>query len=243
MVSLGKASIEPEEIVSFLKKNIRLKEVYQEIVHQKIINQAAQERGLTVTPEEIQAEADKQRREKRLEKASDTLAWLEDQIITSEDWEVGIYDHILKQKLSEHLFAQEVEKFFAKNRLNFEQILLYRISTPSEQFAQELFYQIEEQEISFYEAAHFYDTDEERRHQCGYEGKLYRWSLKPDIAAAIFSANPAEVIGPLKSEQEYQLFMVEKFIPAELTQETYKDIINNMFEEWLASELNHFLYS
>lgn len=150
MVSLGKASIEPEEIVSFLKKNIRLKEVYQEIVHQKIINQAAQERGLTVTPEEIQAEADKQRREKRLEKASDTLAWLEDQIITSEDWEAGIYDHLLKQKLSEHLFAQEVEKFFAKNRLNFEQIVLYRISTPSEQFAQELFYQIEEQEISFY---------------------------------------------------------------------------------------------
>jgi len=70
------SSIEPFEVVSFLIKNTQLKEVSRKILEQKVIAQAVQERGITVTPEEIQAEADRVRREKRLEKAADTLAWL-----------------------------------------------------------------------------------------------------------------------------------------------------------------------
>lgn len=236
-------SIETDEILNFLKKNIRLKEVSHEILHQKIINQSAQERGLTVTAEEIQAEADRQRREKRLEKASDTIAWLADQIITVDEWEEGIRDRLLAQKLAKFLFDKEVEKFFVQHRLDYEQILLYQIVVPYEKLAQELFYQIAEKEISFYEAAHLYDIDEKRRYLCGYEGKLYRWSLKPDIAAIIFGTKSGDITDPIKTEQGYHLFKVEEFIPAELTPELRQEIINKMFKEWLASELNYILHN
>ena len=243
MANLSRVSVDPNEIISYLKKDIQFKEVCQKILEQKIIDQAAQERGLTVTPEEIQAEADRLRREKRLEKASETLAWLTDQMITPEDWEAGMRDRLLAEKLAEHIFGKDVEKIFAQNRLDFEQILLYQIIVPHESIAQELRYQIEESEISFYEAAHLYDIDEKRRQQCGCEGKLYRWSLKPDIAAFVFSAQPGEVIGPLQTEQGHHLFMLQEFIPAELTSERYKEIINNMFKQWLASELNYMLHN
>lgn len=243
MSDFFKAPIEPDELVSLLKRDIQLKQVCQRILQQKIINQAAQERGLTVTPEEIQVEAERQRREKRLEKASDTLAWLADEMITPDDWEAGIRAQLLSQKLAASLFSKEVEKFFAQNRIDFDQILLYQIIVSDQKLAQELFYEIEEREISFYEAAHFYDIDEKRRHQCGYEGKLDRWRLKPDIAAIIFNAQLGEVIGPIQSEQGYHLFLVEEFIPAELTSARYQDIQNNMFKEWLARELNYMLYS
>ena len=243
MADFSRASIEPSEIVGFLKKDIQFKEIIQKILEQKIINQAAQERGLIVTPEEIQAEADRLRREKRLEKASETLAWLAEQMITAEDWEAGIRDRRLAEQLAEHIFAKEVEKFFAQNRLDFEQILLYQIIVPYGRLAQEILYQIEEQEISFYEAAHLYDIDEKRRHQCGCEGKLYRWSLKPDIAAVVFSAQPGEVAGPLQTEQGHHLLMVQEFIPAELTSERYQEILGNMFKQWLATELNYMLHN
>jgi hypothetical protein len=36
--------------------------------------------------------------------------------------------------------------------------------------------------------------------------------------------------------------MVEKFIPAELTPQRYQEILNNMFNEWLANELNYLLH-
>ena len=243
MNNLSILSIEADELVDFFKKHIQLKELYEKILHQKIINQAAQERGITITPEEIQAQADQMRLEKRLEKASDTLAWLADQMMTPDDWEAGIRDRLLAKKLAEVLFSKEVEKFFAQNRLDFDQVLLYQIMVSDEKLAQELFYQLEEQEISFYEAAHIYNIDEKRKEQCGFEGKLDRWTLAPEIAAIVFAARLGEVIKPLKAEQGYRIFMVEKIIPAELTPERYQTILDSLFKEWLASELTYMLHS
>lgn len=243
MVNLAKATIALEEIAGFLKKDLRLKEVYQHILQRHIIAKAAAERGLTVTEAEIQAEGDNFRFQNRLEKAADTLAWLADQMISVEEWEEGIHDRLLAQKLSDALFAKEVEKFFAQNRIDFDQILLYQIVVPYERVAQEVYYQIEEQEISFYEAAHLYDIDERRRYNCGYEGKIYRSSLKPEVAAAIFSAKLGEIVGPLKTDRGYHLFVVEDFIRAELTPEVQQEIKDRMFQQWLASELNYYLHS
>jgi len=242
MVSLSEALIQPETLESFLKKTLQLKAVYQEILYQIIIDRAASERGISVTSEEIQAEANRMRREMRLEKASDTLAWLADQMMSPEDWEVGIRDRLLRQKLSEQLFSVEVKKYFAEHKLDFEQILLYQIVVPYERVAQELFYQIEEEEISFYEAAHLYDIDEKRRYQCGFEGKIPRWSLTPDIAAVIFSSDPGQVTGPIKTEQGYHLFKIEEMIQPELTPEIYQDILKNLFDKWLEGELNYLLH-
>ncbi len=243
MHDLTKIVIEPEEIVNFLKSEINFKEVYQNILFQRVIRDAAQERGITVTTAEIEAEANRQRREKRLEKAADTVAWLADQLISPFDWETGIRDRLLAQKLTDELFSQEVEKFFIQNRLEFEQVSLYQMLVNSEKIAQELYYQIAEGEITFYEAAHFYDVDIHRQKKCGYEGKIYRFALQPDIAAILFSTPPQQLIGPVKSQQGYHLFIVEEFHPAVLTPQRYQEIINNMFKHWLARELDFMLDS
>ena len=243
MVQLSKDSLDNEEIICLLKQNLEFKEVYQKILSKKVIDQVAEERAITVTVEEIQNQANQQRHEKRLEKAADTLAWLADQMITSDDWEAGIRERLLAQKLAESLFSKDVEKYFIQNRLNFEQVSLYQIIVPYERLARELFYQIEEEEISFYHAAHLYDIDPRRREQCGYEGKLYRWGLKADFAAIVFGSNPGEILSPVKTDQGYHLILVEEFIQAELTPERYQEILQKLFKDWLASELNYRLYN
>ncbi|WP_424095619.1 peptidylprolyl isomerase [Moorena producens] len=243
MTILSRASLEPQEITEFLKREIQLKDVSEKILYQKVINRAAAERNLTVTAEEIQEEADKFRHENRLEKASETLAWLADNMITSDDWEAGIRQQLLAKKLSKCLFDKDVEKFFGQNRLDFDQILLYQIIVANEKLAQELFYQIEEKEISFYQAAHIYDIDEERRQKCGFEGKLYRWNLRTDIAAIVFGVPIGQVVNPVKTPQGYHILMVERFIPAELTPERYDEILDRLFQDWLNRELNYMLHS
>lgn len=235
--------IESSEIIKLLRKERQLKPLCQQVLQKKVIDKAAEERGLTVTPEEIQAAGDKLRRDMRLEKAADTIAWLAEQMISVEDLEAGICDRLLSQKLAEHLFAKDVEKIFVQSKLQFDQIILYQIIVANLQLAQEIFYEIQEGEISFFDAAHLYDIDENRRHLCGCEGKVYRWALKPDIAVAVFSAKPGEVIRPIETERGYHLFLVEKFIPAELTPERYQEILHNLFNEWLANEVNYLLYN
>jgi parvulin-like peptidyl-prolyl isomerase len=234
-------NIQSEEIVNYLKSEMALKEVYQKIFFQKVIHDVAQEKGITVSTEEIEAEASRQRRQMGLEKAADTLAWLAQQLASPDDWEVGIRNRLLGQKLARALFTEEVQKFFVQNRFQFDQVLLYQIIVENEKLAQELYYQIEEGEISFYDAAHLYDMDERRRYKCGFEGKVDRWAISPDIAAIVFSSPPKQLLGPIKTDLGYHLCLVEELIPAELTEYRYEQILTNMFQEWLAARLDSFV--
>ncbi|WP_316429447.1 peptidylprolyl isomerase [Leptolyngbya sp. NK1-12] len=243
MVNFSGIPIQPEAIVDFLKQEVQLRSICEKILCSQIIEQAAQERQITVTPEEIQAEANRQRYQNRLESASATFAWLADQLITPTDWEAGIRKRLLSTKLAERLFAQDVDPYFAEHRLDFEQVTLYKIVVPYQQLAQELFYQIEEREISFYEAAHLYDIDESRRLKCGFEGRLYRWGLRPELAATIFGAQLGQVLGPLRGEQGFDLVLVEEFIVPDFNPEIRQQIIERMFREWLDSELNYLIHN
>ena len=243
MIKVSGIEIDAEEVVSFLKKRVQLKEVCNKILHQRIINKALEKHQIVVTDEEIQTEANKLRRQRNLEQASDTFAWLDNELISSDDWEAGIYEQLAARKLATHLFSHKVKDFFNQNQHKFEKILLYEIIVPYERLAWEVFYQIEEEEMSFYQAAHLYDIDPDRRIQCGYVGKVHRHDLKPDIATLVFQATPHTVITPIPSEQGYHIFLVEEFIPAELTDEVYNMLLNQMFQDWLARELDYMLFN
>jgi parvulin-like peptidyl-prolyl isomerase len=242
-VSFAGIQIEADAIVDFLKRKVHLQKTCQQILYSQIVQRSAQERGIVVTDEEMQAEGDRFRYDNRLESSAATFAWLAEQMITADDWENGIRDRLLAKKLAEHLFGSEVDKCFAQNQLDYEKVSLYRIVVPYRPLAQELFYQIEESEISFFEAAHLYDIDETRRLRCGYEGALYRWNFKPDLAAEIFRARPGEVVGPFPSENHFELLMVEAFVAAELTETIRQEIQDRLFNEWLESELNYWVHS
>lgn len=230
--------VQEGKIINFLRKSLNFKRIYQEVLRQEIIDQAAEELSLVVTDHETQIEVDRQRRELQLERSIDLVEWLCDQMVTVEDWEAGIRDRLLFQKLVEELFADQIDRFFVEHHLEFDRVLLYQLIVPYAQLAQEIFYQIEEEEISFYEAAHTYDINERRRHYCGYEGWLYRQDLNPTLVERVFGANIREVTYPVHTEQGYHLLLVEEFIPAQLTPTLRQTILNHLFQAWLARELN-----
>ncbi|NDJ15761.1 peptidylprolyl isomerase [Myxacorys almedinensis] len=234
---------EPDEIVKFLKKNVRYKEVCQQIVYQRIVDKVARDRGIVVTSQEIQYEADQFRRQAQLERAADALAWLAKQQITPDDWESGICDRVLIQKLMKTLFDQDVEQHFAEHRSDFDQVSLYQIIFSNERLAQEVFYQIKSSKISFYEAAYLYDVDEQRHIHGGYAGLFYRRMLQPEIAASVFDQAIGQVLTPVATDQGYHVLMVEKLLPAKLTPELRQELLQKRFQNWLEKTLNCVLQS
>lgn len=242
MIDFLGISVSPDEIVAFLRHQLQIRSICQQILYQRLIDRASEERQVTVSGQDIQAEADRTRYELRLESAARTQEWLTDHLVTAADWEIGIHARLLRQKLKEALFAQDVERIFMQSRIDFEEISLYRLRVPYLPLAQELFYQIEEGEISFYEAAHLYDVDEQRQLRCGYDGRLRRLDFEPDIAAILFGANAGTILGPFAIDAAYELLMVGEFIVPELTQEVRETILEQIFQEWLESELNHFVH-
>ena len=177
------------------------------------------------------------RRELQIESAQKTYEWLQERLITADDWEESIRDRLLSEKLADAMFSTAATQQFNQQKLDYERISLYKIVTTDRALAQELVYQIEEEEISFFEAAHRYDSDLDRRRRCGYEGEISRWALSPDVAASVFGASAKTVVGPVFVEPMYGLFFVDEFIEPELTTETYCSIRDRLFHDWLNREL------
>lgn len=235
MIYFQGQAIEELEIINALKYKTQLKDICQSIIYQRKIQRIAREQNIEVQPEEIQIEADKQRYVKKLIHIQETLAWLDDALMTQQDWEASLYYELLTQKLAEKLFKNQVAEYFQEHRVNYEQIVLYQIVVPYELLAQEIFYQIAEAEMSFYEAAHLYDIDEKRRRTCGYEGIVFRHNLHPDLAKLAFSGKVGEVFAPIHLQKNSHILLVEEFMTAELTPTRYEEILNYLLQTWLRS--------
>lgn len=237
MVTFSGIDIRAEELIDILRRDLKFNELARRALSLRIIHTEAAKRHVEVEDAELQTESDRMRRELKLESAQKTMSWLDEQNLSADEWEESIRDRLLTQKLADAMFKDAARAQFVQNKLDYEQASLYRVIVPSVQVAQELIYQIEENEITFFEAAHLYDIDPLRRAYCGYEGNISRWTLDPDIAASVFGAEPLTVLGPYTLKEGHALFFVDSFIVPELTDEIYQEIRDHKFQQWLAAEI------
>lgn len=237
MIDFAGVTIQEKSVVDLLKRELSLHTICRQLMYQTIIKNKAQEFEIDVTDSEIQIEADRMRRELQLENAQKTIEWLQEKMITADDWEASIRDRIFTQKVADAMFGNAANREFQQRQLDYEKVLLYQIVTADSHLAQELAYQIEEAEISFFEAAHRHDSSEIRRRCCGYEGEVSRWELSADVAASVFGSPIQTVIGPMALEQGYGLFFVDALIQPELDEKVYRTICDRLFYDWLDAEL------
>jgi parvulin-like peptidyl-prolyl isomerase len=101
----------------------------------------------------------------------------------------------------------------------------------------ELFYGIQEGEMSFYEVAHQYIQDTELRRKGGYRGIVRRKELKPEISAAVFAAKPPQVLKPIVTSSGVNLILVKEIIQPELDDKLSSQIMFNLFDEWLKQQI------
>lgn len=238
MTNSSGISITTQEVLDFLRRDLHLREIYQEIVAQKIIERVADQEALVVEPEEIRVELDRIRYEHRLDGLSQLLTWIETEMSTLSDVERRIREKLLARKLTRHLFLDQVREQFLTNGHEFEQIFLYKIVVPYERLAREILYQVEEEEISFFEAAHVYDIDEVSRLRCGFAGKQQRWQYPPEITDAIADARIGEIVGPIQiASDRFMLLLIDELIAPELTPEVTETLLNQRFQEWIRERL------
>lgn len=228
--------IPTHQIVELLQERLDYRRICENWIQVQILRSAALEHGIRVSEEDIQAEGDRQRLERRLERSSDTLAWLQAEQVTPEQWERGITDQLLRSLMAEHLFAGDVERIFAENQLNYDRRAVYRLDILERTFAQELFYQIESGEISFFEAVYAYGQSGESRDRCGFEGLRHRWEFVNSQAQVIFEAQEHQVLPPIETDTGFVLFWVGRIVPAVMTPEIRTQILTELLDHWLAEE-------
>nr|WP_232826220.1 peptidylprolyl isomerase [Cyanothece sp. BG0011] len=226
-------TVTAEEIIKEIKLSGKMSEIIEGMINRRIIAQEAKGVDIKVETEELQQAADQFRLSKNLQSAEETHKWLQRNQLSVEDFEEILHFSIISGKLANHLFADKIEPYFYQNQLNYTEVIMHEIILDDEDLAMELYYAIDEDEMSFWDVAHEYIKDKELRRKGGYLGKVKRQELKPEISAAVFAANPPQLLKPIMTSQGVHLVFVEEIIHPELNENRRYQILSNLFSDWL----------
>ncbi|MEM6753955.1 MAG: peptidylprolyl isomerase [Cyanobacteria bacterium P01_C01_bin.38] len=230
-------SISSEDVIHHLKMSCQIPQIVEGIATRKIIADTASSAGITVNDEELQQEGDRLRFAKKLVKAADTFAWLKSHHLSVDDFEELVYNTLLTQKVARHLFGDKVEAFFYQNQLNFVAAVTYEVIFDDYDLALELFYALQENELTFPEIAREYIQNPELRRAGGYQGVRHRKDFRPEIASSVFAATPPGVVKPIVTPKGVYLIWVEEIIQPELNEQLRQTIISELFASWLNKQI------
>lgn len=225
--------ITQEEILYQLKISGQLPKLIEGIITRQAIASFAQEAGITVAVEEVQQAADNFRLSRNLKQAKDTWQWLQERGLSLDEFEAMVEGMVLSDKVAHHLFAEEVERHFASRMLDYHQVIIYEIFLNDKDLARELFYIVQAGEEDFYTLAHKYNSDEQLRRTGGYRGLLRRQDLKPEVSAAVFAANPPQVLNPIETAKGIHLILVEEIVEPQLDEPLKQQILSDLWAGWL----------
>ncbi len=233
-------TITPNDILQQVKLSCQIPEIIEGIITRKVIAEAVTEMGIEVELEELQRTADTMRLIHKINTSKETWHWLEKHHLSLDEFEEIAYNTVISGKLVTHLFADKVEPYFFENQLNYTGVVMYEVVLDDEDLAMELYYAILEGEMSFHEVAHQYIQDKDLRRKGGYKGIMGRKSLKPEISAAVFAAQPSQVLKPIVTSQGVHLIFVEEIIEPKLSDKIRYQIMSDLFDAWLKQRIEQF---
>ncbi|PPJ62593.1 peptidylprolyl isomerase [Cuspidothrix issatschenkoi] len=230
--------ISHQDIIEHLKISCQIPSLLEAIATQKIITETAERENIKIEIAELQQAADNLRLANNLIKAEETWQWLQKHYLSLDNFEEIAHLNILSAKLAHHLFADKVESFFYAHQLDYSGAVIYEVILDDEDLALEIFYTLQEGEISFQQIARQYIQSPEIRRAGGYQGVRKRSDFRPEIAAAIFAANPPQLIKPIITPKGVHIIIVEEIIQPELNEQMRVTILGNLFTNWLKEEVN-----
>ncbi len=230
-------TISAQDILHQIKLSCQIPSVIEQIITRKVVMDAAAEGGITVENEELQQAADNIRFISQLKTADETWEWLKKNCLSLDDFEEMVYTNVISGKLAQHLFADKVEPWFVEHQLDYAGAVIYEVVLDDEDLAMELFYALQEGEMSFPEVAHQYIQDTELRRRGGYRGIVRRTEMKPEISAAVFAAKPPQVLKPIVGAKGVYLIWVEEVIKLLLDEKLRYQIISDLFGAWVKQQV------
>ncbi|WP_017314973.1 peptidylprolyl isomerase [Mastigocladopsis repens] len=230
-------NVSQEEILYHIRISCQIPSLLEGIATRKIIADAAKQADLKIEPEELQQAADNLRLANKLLKAEDTWAWLKKYHLSVDDFEELAYTNLLSNKLAMHLFADHIEPFFYEHELDYAGAVIYEVILDDEDLALEVFYALQECEISFQQIARQYIKEPALRRAGGYQGIRRHIDLKPEIAAAVFAANPPQILKPIMTPKGVHIILVEEIIQPQLDEQLRVKILGDLFAAWLKQQM------
>ncbi|MGG1550605.1 peptidylprolyl isomerase [Paenibacillus ferrarius] len=191
----------------------------------------AESEGLTAANSDLQSAFTQFRRVNKLYTSAQANAWLEVHGMRLEDLIDILKPQVLHTDLARHVISEDrIRQRFIESASLYDTAEISRIATNDFGIAQELLFQVEDG-ADFHVLARKYSTDLATAKSGGYAGVVSRADLESEVAAAVFSAAPGDILGPFERKREFSLIYVEALSPAELNADVEARIREELFLE------------
>jgi len=207
-----------------------------------LIRQYALETGIAVSEGELQDVIDRVRRELDLESAANTESWLTANRFSLGDFQSACAHLILQEKIWQSFARDDVAGYFAEHREDFTRVTLYGARVKDKATAEGIVKRVGAGETSFHLEAMEHSVDLETAPLGGYVGRLTRQEVPEEISVSVFSVDPGELIGPIKLEEGFGLFLVSDIHRPELD-DVEDEVRNRLFDQLLESLLERAVVS
>jgi parvulin-like peptidyl-prolyl isomerase len=230
--------INQAELFHQLKISGKIPEIVHGILQQRVLEQAAKELRIDISDEELQEGADRFRVANKLESTQATESWLRDRMLSMDDFEQLIIANLLTYRVADRLFNEQVAPYFHQNILNYAAAVIYEVVVSDRNLAIELFYAIQEGDMSFADVAKRYGQNSETQRKGGYLGSVPRQKMLPEVSAAVFAAQPPQIVEPILSAKGTYLIWVEEIVNPTLDDSLREQIRWQLFQEWLQQKIH-----
>ncbi len=240
LAELDGVPITCEDFIAHLKFSNQYNDLMDRYIRGRVTVRAAESRGITATPDEVQRAADDFRRCLGLHRARETREWLHKNGITAEAFETLITEHLLVQKLMAAVAdAAAVEAYFRSNAPKFETVDLRRMVVEGENKARELSMILDEGESDFESLCREHSLDEETRKDGGAVRGVRRGQLPQAVEEKVFTAAEGGVVGPfrLNGRGRYEIIRVDRRTPPRLDDAAREWAAEELYREWMAERM------
>jgi len=236
LVRVNSISMELDQVMACLDFIWDEARIVNRLVDSCLVEEAVTVEPLELSDAELQHAMDSFRRAHRLYTAEDTYLWMERRGVTHEQLERLVGDQATVAGLRERVTDGRVEPYFAEHRADFDTASIARLEVSDEATARDLCEQIRRGELDFYQAAQravLATVGASTRRSRELFAVVQRGQVSPALAA-LFAADPGELVGPLRTEEGYAIVRVLSVTPARLDEPTRSAIKKILFEQWLA---------
>src|ERR1700733_9143577 len=196
VVKIDGTAIDLTELVRVLKLSGQFEGLLEQFVRDRLAVLGARKVGIKVSEEEIQERANQFRRVRGLHRATDTNKYLDALRVSADEFETFIANGLYQEKMmSKVCGADAIQGYFKLNSPKFDCIEVSHIVVDSEPKAREMIAVLRDDPGIFQEMAREHSIAETRA-KGGLIGKVLRGSLRADVEAKVFNADPGDLLGP-----------------------------------------------
>ena len=140
------------------------------------------------------------------------------------------------EKFKVATWGGKLESYFLARKSKLDKVIYSLLRTNSAEIAQELYFRIQAGEQSFAELAREYSNGPEAQ-TGGLVGPVELSRPHPTLGKMLSISQPGQLWSPTRIGEWFAIVRLEKFLPASLDDAMRQQLLDSLFETWLAEQV------